>query len=242
MWSYSYTKPKLSLSTWGEAIVATAWGDVPKLAELLAGEDDDGRGVDLRTFRTSWDDVDYLWRARKVSIDPHCTLIELALARDHSDVVSLLLADDGPVCVTSTPSAPRAPPDAPQVAMGAVFDWDEAEDYDAMLERAGGRFDVLLLCDVLYEARQARPVANMASRLLEPGGFLLLADPPNRAPQNRAACLEAMYATGHFTCVHSNTLTTRDVDEAAHRWGARDDTTSVPIVLEHLVMTTHDAL
>ena len=34
---------------------------------------------------------------------------------------------------------PRAPPDAPQVAMGAVFDWDEAEDYDAMLERAGGR-------------------------------------------------------------------------------------------------------
>ena len=90
---------------------ATAWGDVPKLAELLAGEDDDGRGVDLRTFRTSWDDVDYLWRARKVSIDPHCTLIELALARDHSDVVSLLLADDGPVCVTSTPSAPRAPPD-----------------------------------------------------------------------------------------------------------------------------------
>ena len=63
---YTMTEPnkrqrstrEYTLSTWGEGIVAAAVGDVVRMAELLAGEGSDGQGIDLRTFRTSWDDVD----------------------------------------------------------------------------------------------------------------------------------------------------------------------------------------
>ena len=94
---------------------------------------------------------------------------------------------------------------------------------------------MLLCADVLYEAKQAKPVAEMASRLLVPGGELLLADPPNRAPQNRRECLKLMHATGEFHTVDSLALSTRDVSEEG-RWGERKaDRDEVPILLERLV-------
>ena len=121
------------------------------------------------------------------------------------------------------------------VAVGAVFSWDTPADFERAIERADGRCDVLLCADVLYEAKQAKPVAEMASRLLVPGGELLLADPPNRAPQNRRECLKLMHATSEFHTVDSLALSTRDVSEEG-RWGERKaDRDEVPILLERLV-------
>jgi len=88
-----------TLSTWGEALVAAATGDAVMMSELLAGRHDDGRGVDLRTFRTSWQDVDFLLEARNIRIDAHFTLVEVAVERDHFDVVMLL---------TDVPNQPKA--------------------------------------------------------------------------------------------------------------------------------------
>ena len=98
-----------ALSTWGEAILAAATGDSQKMAELLLErKHDDGRGVDLRTFRTSWDDMDFIWQARSIRIDAHYTLIELAVERDHFDVVMLLTAD---APGQQPAEAPVAPPE-----------------------------------------------------------------------------------------------------------------------------------
>jgi len=47
-------------------------------------------------------------------------------------------------------------------------------------------FDVVLACDVLYEARAVQPIARIIPKLLRPqDGVLLLADPPNRTVANR---------------------------------------------------------
>ena len=81
---------RVNLSTWGEAIVAAAKGNAVRMGELLSGKDVDGRGVDLRTFRTSWDDVDFMWYHLRIRIDANVTLVEIALERDHCDVVTLL--------------------------------------------------------------------------------------------------------------------------------------------------------
>ena len=61
---------------------------------------------------------------------------------------------------------------------------------DVRLER-GSRgsapFDLVLACDVLYESHAVAPVASLVPKLTVPGGGRwLLADPPNRAPKNRA--------------------------------------------------------
>ena len=80
------------LSTWGEAIVAAATGDAPALTKLLAGEGNDGKGIDLRTHRTTWDDADFVKYARNIIIEPSYTLIEIAVERDHFECVMLLTA------------------------------------------------------------------------------------------------------------------------------------------------------
>ena len=79
-----------ALSTWGHAIVAAATGDSVMMAALLRGEHDDGNGVHLRTYRTSWADVDFLLEAKNIRIEPHYTLVEVAIERDHFDVVMIL--------------------------------------------------------------------------------------------------------------------------------------------------------
>ena len=79
-----------TLSTWGEAIVAAASGNAARMQALLNGTDDDGKGIDLRTFRTSYADVSFVRRARDIIIDPNYTLVEIAVERDHFDVVMAL--------------------------------------------------------------------------------------------------------------------------------------------------------
>lgn len=49
-----------------------------------------------------------------------------------------------------------------------------------------GRFDVLLACDVLYEAHAAEPLASLVTKLIcESGGRLILADPESRTKAHR---------------------------------------------------------
>ena len=97
----------MSLSTWGEAIVAAANGDIPTLRELLAGERADGRGVDLRTCRTSWADSDYIDRVRYIYVAPHQQLVEIALERDHFDVVQLLTEEPQNLAEDFAPPEPH---------------------------------------------------------------------------------------------------------------------------------------
>ena len=65
-------------------------------------------------------------------------------------------------------------------ASAEIFDWN-AVPAD---QRA---FDLVLACDVLYESHAVAPVASLVPKLTVPGGGRwVLADPPNRAPKNRA--------------------------------------------------------
>lgn len=59
------------------------------------------------------------------------------------------------------------------------FDWNSSTVTE--------RYDVVLACDVLYEAEAADLVASVIPKLLKPGNSstLLLADPPNRTVANR---------------------------------------------------------
>ena len=67
----------IPLSTWGEGIVAAATGDVVKMQRLLDGHMDDGSGIDLRTFRTSIDDVHFIFdqRDRAPRAHAHCSVL-----------------------------------------------------------------------------------------------------------------------------------------------------------------------
>lgn len=65
-------------------------------------------------------------------------------------------------------------------ASAEMFDWN-AVPADQRT------FDLVLACDVLYESHAVAPVASLVPKLTVPGGGRwLLADPPNRAPKNRA--------------------------------------------------------
>ncbi|KAL4524195.1 hypothetical protein Ndes2526B_g00214 [Nannochloris sp. 'desiccata'] len=109
-----------------------------------------------------------------------------------------------------------------------VFDW--SQPLSSLLHY----FDVVLACDVLYEAFSVEPVAKIAPRLLklsggtsgakhdgnnendESPGVILLADPPLRAKQNRYRFLELLRKDGFFaaTTVDGNELGQR----AARVW------------------------
>jgi ETFB lysine methyltransferase len=74
------------------------------------------------------------------------------------------------------------------VVSASVFDWNAVPlDQD--------RFDLVLACDVLYETHAVKPVASLVPKLTkEKTGVWLVADPPLRAPKNRARFVELVEA------------------------------------------------
>lgn len=71
-------------------------------------------------------------------------------------------------------AAAAAPPDGPCVS-AALLDWD-APLHPSMV----GAFDVLLLCDVLYQPGSIALLAALVPQLLSPNGIILLADTAHR--------------------------------------------------------------
>lgn len=84
------------------------------------------------------------------------------------------------------------------VVSGRLLDWSDPS--------VRGSFDVVLACDVLYEAYSVDPVANVAPRLLGKSsggkqdgvGRLLLADPPLRARHNRERFIKLIRDQGYI--------------------------------------------
>lgn len=73
-----------------------------------------------------------------------------------------------------------------------LFDWNE----EVRGQNLHG-FDVILVCDCLYEKFSVEPIAKVLPLLLkEQGGMILLADPPNRAKANRDKFLGLMACYG----------------------------------------------
>lgn len=73
-----------------------------------------------------------------------------------------------------------------------LFDWND----DVRGSHLHG-FDVILVCDCLYEKFSVEPIARVLPLLLkEKGGTILLADPPNRAKANRDKFLGLMACSG----------------------------------------------
>jgi predicted nicotinamide N-methyase len=74
------------------------------------------------------------------------------------------------------------------VVRAVPFDWNEPV---GSLERS---FDVILVCDCLYEKFSVEPIARVLPQLLRdsPEAVIVLADPPNRAKANRDTFLGLM--------------------------------------------------
>lgn len=97
------------------------------------------------------------------------------------------------------------------VCAAEVFDWNAV--------RADQRtFDLVLACDVLYEAHAVAPVSALIPKLTNgaPRGRWMLADPPDRAPKNRAAFLERVKSDHGMELV-------RETRETVTRAGSTDD-------------------
>lgn len=79
-------------------------------------------------------------------------------------------------------------PDVQCVYRALPFDWSSS--------KVSERYDVVLACDVLYEAEAVDLVASVIPKLLKPGNssVLLLADPPNRTVANRQKFLDLIAA------------------------------------------------
>ena len=75
------------------------------------------------------------------------------------------------------------------VCTAEVFDWHAVPSDQT-------KFDLVLACDVLYEADSVAPVAALVPALTQRGGAgkWLVADPPRRAPANRARFTELVSA------------------------------------------------
>ena len=97
------------------------------------------------------------------------------------------------------------------VCVAEVFDWN-AVSADQRT------FDLVLACDVLYEAHAVAPVAALIPKLTNeaPRGRWMLADPPDRAPKNRAAFLERVKLDHGMELV-------RERRETVTRAGSTDD-------------------
>ena len=75
----------------------------------------------------------------------------------------------------------------------STFDWNAVPSDQCV-------FDLVLACDVLYESHAVAPVASLVGTLTEKkNGVWLVADPPLRAPKNRARFLELVDAGGFET-------------------------------------------
>ena len=98
------------------------------------------------------------------------------------------------------------------VCVAEVFDWN-AVSADQRT------FDLVLACDVLYEAHAVAPVAALIPMLTNEAprpGRWMLADPPDRAPKNRAAFLEKVKLDHGMELV-------RERRETVTRAGSTDD-------------------
>ena len=98
------------------------------------------------------------------------------------------------------------------VCVAEVFDWN-AVSADQRT------FDLVLACDVLYEAHAVAPVAALIPKLTNEAprpGRWMLADPPDRAPKNRAAFLEKVKLDHGMELV-------RERRETVTRAGSTDD-------------------
>jgi len=101
----------------------------------------------------------------------------------------LALPPAGPPLPPLPASAGRGPP----VVFAAVLDWDAP-----LPPHLRAAFDVLLLCDVLYQPDSVARIADVAAHLLRPGGAVLLADTASRPGKAglRARFLDALLARG----------------------------------------------
>lgn len=91
----------------------------------------------------------------------------------------------------------------------SLFDWHAPPPPNLLHS-----FDVVLACDVLYEAFSVDPVATVAPTLLSPRSSstnkspppaILLADPPLRAKQNRERFLQLLSGRGDFLATEMTT-------------------------------------
>ena len=90
------------------------------------------------------------------------------------------------------------------VVSASVFDWN-AVPVDQE------RFDLVLACDVLYETHAVKPVASLVPKLTkEKTGVWLVADPPLRAPKNRARFVELIAARDFSPSPPRETTTTHN--------------------------------
>ncbi|MBA2714651.1 MAG: methyltransferase domain-containing protein [Rubrobacteraceae bacterium] len=93
----------------------------------------------------------------------------------------------------------------------ALLDWREPE-----IEGIG-TFDLVLAADVLYERKNAEALADLAPKLLAPGGEALFADPRrDEAP----VFLQAMESLGFWDAIEDKTV--------------EQDTRMVKVLLHHL--------
>ena len=95
------------------------------------------------------------------------------------------------------------------VCVAEVFDWNNVSDTQRT-------FDLVLACDVLYETHAVSPVCSLIPKLTSERGRWMVADPPNRAPKNRAAFL-AQAETDHGMALVRERRTT------VTRCGSSDD-------------------
>lgn len=95
------------------------------------------------------------------------------------------------------------------VCVAEVFDWNNVSDTQRT-------FDLVLACDVLYETHAVSPVCALIPKLTSERGRWMVADPPNRAPKNRAAFL-AQAETDHGMALVRERRTT------VTRCGSSDD-------------------
>lgn len=95
------------------------------------------------------------------------------------------------------------------VCVAEVFDWNNVSDTQRT-------FDLVLACDVLYETHAVSPVCSLIPKLTSERGRWMVADPPNRAPKNRAAFLAQAETDHGMTLVRERRTTVT-------RCGSSDD-------------------
>ena len=120
--------------------MAAVQGDADKMRRLLQGALDDGKGVDIRTFRTSYADVDFIWESRRARINPNYTLIEIAVERDHFEVVSALT--DHYEATVGAPGSSSSPKSKPPMVTRSVSTFIPASNGDQLRDLQASLLEV----------------------------------------------------------------------------------------------------
>ena len=108
-----------------------------------------------------------------------------------------------PAIAAALPPLPPLPATSPHAATSAVVSV-EVLDWDAPLPpHLRAAFQVLLLADVLYQPDSVAGLADVASRLLAPGGRVVLADTASRRGKEglRARFLDELLRRGGGTLI-----------------------------------------